>query len=144
MSTPNKNLGKEKKISIYVEKAKIGRDFTQMKSFQDKPTYVQGTDSYLGQDDERPWQIPTGGEGSFEIDELSASHADELDLRLQAAEAAGLQPSIVITKLTTSNDGTISKVKYINVTLTPDYGAGGRTEKATRKYSWRSSRPRKG
>lgn len=144
MPTPNANLGKEKRISIYIEGSKIGRDFTRMKSFSDKTTFVQGTDSYLGREDERPWQIPTGGEGSFEIDELDAQHADELDLALQDVEATGRQPDVVITKQTFSNSGTVSKIKYVNCTLTPDYGAGGRTEKATRKYSFRSSRPRKG
>lgn len=144
MPTPNVNLGTGKRVSIYVEKTKIGRDYTRMKSFMDKPTYVEGTDSYLGQTDERPWQIVTGSEGSFEIDELDAAHADELDLALQEAEANGQKPDVVITKQTFGNDGTVSKVKYVGVVLKPDTGAGGRTEKATRKYTWRAQRPQKG
>lgn len=144
MSTPNKNLGTSKRISIYVEGSKLGRDYVNMKSFSDKPTYVEGTDSYIGQDDERPWQMPIGGSGAFEIDESDSDYCETLEQALQDAEAAGQQPNVTITKQTFNNSGTVSKIKYVNVTLQPDTSAGGRTDKAARKYTWRSSRPKKG
>lgn len=143
MATPTKNLGITKRISIYVEGSKLGRDFVNMKSFSDKPTYVEGTDSYLGQDDEIPWQIPIGGSGSFEIDESDSDYCEALEQALQDAEAAGQRPDIVITKQTFNNSGVVSKIKYKNVTLQPDTSAGGRTEKVARKYTWRSSRPKR-
>jgi hypothetical protein len=144
MSTPTKNLGVTKKVSIYVEGSKLGRDFVNMKSFQHKTTYVEGTDSYIGQDTEEPWQYPIGGVGSFEVDESDSDYCESLEQALQDAEAAGQKPKVVIAVQTFNNGGTTSKLKYEGVTLQADLGAGGRTEKVTRKYSWRSKRPKKG
>ncbi len=143
MSTPTKNLGTTKKISIYVENSKLGRDYVTMKSFSDKPIYVEGTDSYLGEPDEIPWQFCTGAEGSFEIDELDSDYCDTLEQSLRDVEATGQRPDIIIVKRTLSNSGTVSKMTYPNCVLKPDTSAGGRTEKAARKYTWKSSTPRK-
>lgn len=144
MSTPTKNLGLTKRISIYVEGSKLGRDFVNMKSFNDRPVYVEGEDSYLGQPDQEPWQIPVSSTGDFEIDESDSDYAAKLEQSIQDAEAAGQKPKIVITKQTFDNGGTTSKVRYEGVTLQPATSAGGRTEKVTRKYTWRSKRPKQG
>lgn len=144
MSTPNKNLGTTKKIAIYVEGSKLGRDFAAIKNFTDKTTYVEGVDSYLGEEDEIPWQIPVGATGSFEQDELDAKYVDDLMQAIRDVETSGKRPDIVITRTTYGNDGTTSKVKWVNVTIQDEANAPGRTEKAGRKFTWRSSKPRKG
>lgn len=144
MPTPTTNLGVTKKYSIYVEGSKLGRDFLQLLNFQYKRQYAEGKDEFLGDSEEEQWQRCTGSEGSFEFLESDASYVDSIIQAIADAERVGQKPDILIVELTTSNVGTVSKLKFPKATLQLEGGASGKNEKVNRKATFKASAPKPG
>lgn len=138
-TTPNR--GQSTTIAVYVEKKKLGGDFTRVTNFKAQKDYVEGEDRYLGKTDAEPWQVCTGASGSFDIEETDAALLNGIDSAITAAEVAGQKPDIVIVQRVNNSNGTTAKTTYPKCVVKRSTDVSGQFDKRKHSYTFKSSRP---